>query len=86
MVTGGEGDGQSSGDRGCPFGHRRSPVLANGGGGLVQLDQLVLLAAEADRFAVFERVHAVAGVDAFDQMDLAVIFRSAHQVGTGFVQ
>ena len=46
----------------------------------VQIDQLVLPAADADGLGVFERVDAVARLHAFDQMDLALIGRCVHQV------
>lgn len=41
----------------------------------VQIDQLVLPAADADGLGVFERVDAVARLHAFDQMDLALVGR-----------
>lgn len=45
----------------------------------VQIDQLVLPAADADGLGVFERVDAVARLHAFDQMDLALAYtRSTH--------
>lgn len=39
----------------------------------VESDELVGLAAHADGFRVVEGVHAVAGVDALDEVDLAVV-------------
>ena len=52
----------------------------------VQIDQLVLPAADADGLGVFERVDAVARLHAFDQMDLALVGRGVHQVDARLVQ
>ena len=58
----------------------------NGSGRSIQLHQFVCLAAHPQLLGIFQGVHDFARVDALQQMDFAVIFRSTHQVRTRLVQ
>ncbi len=40
----------------------------------VERDELVFLAPDTELFGIVEGVHAVAGVDAFDEVYLAMVF------------
>lgn len=61
------------GVRACPYVGPGLFSVKGRGAGLVQLDQLILLASHAQRFGVVQRVHAVARIDALNQVDFSVV-------------
>lgn len=53
---------------------------------MVQIDQLVLLRTDPEGFGMLERMNAVPGLHAFDQVDLSLVFRGVDLVDAGLVQ
>lgn len=53
---------------------------------LIQLHKFVFLASQPELFGVFQIMHPMFGVDAFNKVYLAVIRRITHGINTGTVE
>ena len=67
---------------GTPVGLNRCPLIPL----LIEFYQFIPLATHTEGLGMIERVHAMPRVDALDKMNLPMVGRRTHQIGTGPVE